>query len=482
MSPAGSTVPNLFQPLFRRPQTRLFESPTAGKGGGVSDPASARFAAMTGTPDAAHKQYYRDFVSALQTAGVWDKIDIGYLMSDLDSQASTLNIKNPALFPLVPQNGPITHGPYQGSLFNGTNQYFKTGFIPSVHGAALAQDSVHIAAASLTERAAAARMAAGAVSTGSRSLAVSHRFAGDSAAYNTFAGSNGPLIRTAYGLSLANRSGATASQVDRNGVEIGTSVGASIGVTTTEIYVGVINNNGVPLYYSAERLAFFCIGASLTSAQKRALNNAVWTWMKAVGAAADFPVLVVADGNSLTSGIGGTGGITWPLLANGLLADASVKNVVVNKGVSGQNTPQMQADAATDIDPLLGVVASKKVLVAWELYNDINSGGATVTTAVDHLEAYCLARRVAGWEKIIVCNTLNEKLSVAWTAGTQAAVNAELASRYVGFADALVDLAAITELQDNTNTTYWSADQVHLVNAGYALVAAAIQTAVQSVL
>ena len=56
--------------------------------------------------------------------------------------------------------------------------------------------------------------------------------------------------------------------------------------------------------------------------------------------------------------------------------------------------------------------------------------------------------------------------------------NTWLKANYASFADAVADVAGDTNLQTNTNATYFASDHIHLTNAGYLEVANIVNTAV----
>jgi lysophospholipase L1-like esterase len=116
-------------------------------------------------------------------------------------------------------------------------------------------------------------------------------------------------------------------------------------------------------------------------------------------------VNIVCDGNSITYGVGYGPGLTWPQQLATLAPWAAIgSNLhVYNFGVNSQTTQNMQSDAATQIDPLYDP-AAVNILIAWEIRNDVQNGlvGVTPRQAVDHMKAYCLARKAVGWKVIVV--------------------------------------------------------------------------------
>ena len=129
-------------------------------------------------------------------------------------------------------------------------------------------------------------------------------------------------------------------------------------------------------------------------------GETVLSWTKGAGFTGEGVITSVVrqlifDGNSLTAGLGSTGGRTYPaqVLSQLPMYDGT------NFGVNGQTTTQMASDAASQIDPL---VSPANILIAWEIRNEIVVGGATAQQAYDRFVSYCQARRAAGWQVIVL--------------------------------------------------------------------------------
>lgn len=110
---------------------------------------------------------------------------------------------------------------------------------------------------------------------------------------------------------------------------------------------------------------------------------------------------VSADGNSLTAGTNDgeeAGTWAWPTR----LAALSPYDWVMNFGVSGQTTAQMESDAATEID-IYGtrIDSGKNVLFGWEIGNHL-AGGASLATAQSSWATYMTNRQSAGFDNITI--------------------------------------------------------------------------------
>lgn len=179
---------------------------------------------------------------------------------------------------------------------------------------------------------------------------------------------------------------------------------------------------------------------------------------------------IICAGNSLTFGQGGT---SYPTQ----LAALRPSDSVINVGVSGRTTPVVDAQARTEVDPYGVMTGRMNICVLWEVRNHMYVDSATPSEAEDAVSSACISLKKRGF-KVIVCDTLPGGFgSGSWSASNRSAVNLALATDYRNYADALVKLSEIPELQDASNTTYF-ADGIHCTTAGYALVAVAVNDAV----
>jgi hypothetical protein len=141
----------------------------------------------------------------------------------------------------------------------------------------------------------------------------------------------------------------------------------------------------------------------------------------------------------------------------------------------------MVADAATQVDPQ---VAANKVLVVWEIRNHLYQG-ATLQQAKDAMRNYCLARKSAGWRRILVLNCSVTTGGFAFNntglSSFEAALldcNAWLAANYRDFADGLLDTREIAGLQNAADTSAFY-DGIHLSTAGYGFLIPAMNDALR---
>jgi hypothetical protein len=187
---------------------------------------------------------------------------------------------------------------------------------------------------------------------------------------------------------------------------------------------------------------------------------------------------VIFDGDSLTTGYACLNHSNFPGQLWGLLGP-SWKFYSVS--VAGQTLSNMQSDAATEIDPLYSASLAKNILVCWEGLLDVYYG-ADVATALTRMQTYCAARRVAGWQVVVLTCLPSNYISEE----NRAALNTGIRNNYTGWADVLADIAAdgrIGDTGDNDNSTYVNNsdnNKTHLTQAGFAIVAGIVKAAIDT--
>lgn len=201
--------------------------------------------------------------------------------------------------------------------------------------------------------------------------------------------------------------------------------------------------------------------------------------------------LVVCHGNSLTWGsfasIEGPypGATSWPAL---LYRNYGSPVRAINLGTPGQTSTYLLGQYPYQVAPYYDAGASKKVAVFWEGVNEFAHVSTNAAAAYAKLNSWVAAAKATGYKAIVATalRSTNGVLTTAYwnpaapTVGFQPDYNTLVLANTAG-ADAVVDLAAISQLADPTNVLYFAADRLHLVDAGYALIEAAFRPAIQAV-
>jgi len=181
--------------------------------------------------------------------------------------------------------------------------------------------------------------------------------------------------------------------------------------------------------------------------------------------------LISCDGDSLTLGSLET---SYPAQLSLLYTP---REFVTNYGISGQKISDMITNSPAKLD---GHCAywNKNILVVWAGTNDL-AASVPAATVYANIVAYCSARRSAGY-KVVILTILPRGTFVGALETARLAVNTNITTNWATFADAVVDVASNEYLDDCTDTTYFNADKVHLIEAGNAVVAGLVKTAVDA--
>lgn len=275
--------------------------------------------------------------------------------------------------------------------------------------------------------------------------------------------------------------------------------------TGTGFQIGRSNGTSIT---SAQIITAFILTTALgTTDEQAAMDTLASAW-----STSNAPtVLLAVDGDSISSGYPGNTfdvrNFSWFRSVSQSIISAKGGKVVCHNlaqpggwignysspwgALSGQTAGtqavQQAPQAPDSLDPLLqGTTFTKKVLIVWMGRNDITlfgSGGSPGFGATIHgqLNAYCTARRAAGWY-VIVCDAIP---GADMTAGQMAAeltsFNSLIAANWSSYADAFVQLSA-RDWKTGTPSTYYQENPtyVHPNAAGQALAAAAILPYVQA--
>lgn len=189
---------------------------------------------------------------------------------------------------------------------------------------------------------------------------------------------------------------------------------------------------------------------------------------------------VLCAGNSLTSGTNSTGGPTQAVSVAGTNYPSALWKLlgandydVRTDAFPGRTTDQLISAMPNFSDLLwLPAASSKNICVVWEVTNTLATS-ASCGAAYDKIVAYCKARQARGY-KVVVATCLPRLGSYGGFAVDYLTINGLIRDNYLSFADGIADVASDSRLKDPTNLTYFAADQIHLTDAGYAIVAGII--------
>lgn len=248
----------------------------AERGQGLDAAAAALIARMSVAPSGVRARAIDAVVRALKASGVWPKLAALHLIAAHDAQAARLNWVQSA-YGLAAVGAPVFTVD-RGYAGDGAAAYLDTGWAPNLG----AQDSLCFGVWDRTG----AQSAAGVAGTSAAaSVLLLVRSATDTAAVRVNQGaasaSGAGLVTDGSGLTVANRSGASAVQIYKGGALLLNAAPASTTPSATSLTLGLFNTSN----FNAHQFAACVIGSSLDATEQAALHAALRGYMQAVGAA-----------------------------------------------------------------------------------------------------------------------------------------------------------------------------------------------------
>lgn len=195
------------------------------------------------------------------------------------------------------------------------------------------------------------------------------------------------------------------------------------------------------------------------------------------------------EGDSLTKGYPLTGAPdnadTYPnQLATALESSTGITWNATNVAEVAEQTSTMLSQQADQVLQIRDEWRAHDIFVLWAGTNNIAAdatGGTAITSTLSDITDMCQNAFDAGFVTYVL-NMIpredNDNVNPQFETD-RASFNSGLAAAVSGLAT-VVDVAAATELSDPTNTTYFQSDKVHLKAAGNAIVAAAVQAAIEA--
>jgi len=191
----------------------------------------------------------------------------------------------------------------------------------------------------------------------------------------------------------------------------------------------------------------------------------------------DTRISVICAGDSLTYGSYAS---DWYHSYPEQLRALNPKITAHQFGTGGQSVQTTLANAPTVVDPLyMSTGVEKSVVVIWAGTNDIAAFSRTDVETYNDIASYCSGRQTVGF-KVVVLTILPRTDATAGEEAYRVSCNTMIRTNWATFADALVDVAADTRLDDFNDANYYAADKIHLVDGGYAVVASLINDAIEA--
>lgn len=208
-----------------------------------------------------------------------------------------------------------------------------------------------------------------------------------------------------------------------------------------------------------------------------------------VGRSDTVPYVLVI-GNSITEGYKVSARVNrWVEKAIANLGYTVSDLAYTVRGYSGATTANLNDTVQRDqwTTPFLHGTGRGQMVIIWELTNSIFNTSKTAAQTYADLVAYCAWLKL-NWPNVTTCvvtaisrtgafDSIRTACNTLVLAGTTAVSgSANLYTKGgVDNIDAVFDAASVTNLTDNTNTTYFNADGIHLTDTGQGVMATAGQ-------
>jgi lysophospholipase L1-like esterase len=223
----------------------------------------------------------------------------------------------------------------------------------------------------------------------------------------------------------------------------------------------------------------FAIGQDISASERDLINDTV---------AGDYftrtDSQIICEGDSLTQG--GVTSVKYPTRLKTLLeAETSTTWNTLNQGAASATFAlSITANGLPQVDDYRDQWMQNDIAVLWAGTNDlyISAGGAGVVTQVLDDTVDWVNSRLANGFEVYVLNMLPrsdvQPGSNPTFAADRASFNSQLPTVLAGLAT-VVDVAGRPELDDETDPTYFSGDDVHISDAGNQVVAQTVFDAIQ---
>lgn len=181
-----------------------------------------------------------------------------------------------------------------------------------------------------------------------------------------------------------------------------------------------------------------------------------------------FSENIVCRGDSLTLGQGPTGFSSYPYQLYTKIPNKRIYSI----GVGGQAVSSMTTQLNQRVHPLRDG-SNKNTLFLFGGINDIVTQGDSVEQTYTDITGFCRNTVQSGWDTRVL--TLIDYIGTTYD-GTITGVNNLIRTGIglsTGYYSGIADVGVPTEprLSNSANATYYDSDQIHLTQAGYAVIA-----------
>ena len=146
--------------------------------------------------------------------------------------------------------------------------------------------------------------------------------------------------------------------------------------------------------------------------------------------------------------------------------------------IDGSSYAFRTRDVAERVDRHAEAVTGTKVLIDMACQQEL-SAGRKAQDILAEMETYWSARKAAGYDLVVAVTVPDATMFTSAANRERAALNDMI--RWSTVADAVADIAALAEMQDATNKTYFG-DGIHITSATTTLIEPVVTAAIEGVL
>jgi hypothetical protein len=245
--------------------------------GGLSSETRSLVDAMTVKPTSTRMRRIDRVIRGLKQSGVWDKLDVFYMLAAHDEQAGRLNWKNPGTLTATAVNA-LTFTTDRGFAGDGSTSYLNTGYNAGTGSLGYALNDAHLSAFVLTDSATAGNDL-GLIASGAAGLRVKNSAVTCLGRENdTTGGAPSAAVNVPKQIVWTRAEAATKSVYQNGGSAEAVAVVSSAVASSAFSICGGFS-------FSDRQVAQASIGRSLTAAEVAAQYAYILTYMQGVGAA-----------------------------------------------------------------------------------------------------------------------------------------------------------------------------------------------------
>lgn len=237
------------------------------------DADALAYIATAGITDQVEKSAANYFVRQFKIYGLWDKSIAIYPMLGGTASSHSYNLVDTSTFQITWVGSPApTHSGGLGVQFDGTQNYGKTGIIPSV------DMTIHSSALSAYSRTDLNNNgpSIGVSTSAQQQLLIQHRNAGNLKSIIYGSDVFQESVTDSIQLSTITKTSAASVQGFQRGVQVGATLTTAAGTLPThELYLAALNSSGTAANFWGSQVPFAAIFSGLTEQESKDLDRIV---------------------------------------------------------------------------------------------------------------------------------------------------------------------------------------------------------------